>query len=354
MVLRSLGALLPRLLTSVVIGLVVGEALTRIFGIVDIVNKTDRNLYETTEIDNLPYRLRPNVDVVQGRVRVGVNAHGLRGPALRNKGARDASRILVLGDSVVFGTPVENDQTFPARLEHFLAQKHGWAGQVLNAGVPGYNTATESAYLKEFGDDLSPDQILLGVCFNDFRDAPRLNSFGVMTQRADPPGWLEDHSEFFLLLKWGWKYARGEHLFQRKRPAGERWRRGFEALAPMVKRDQRAFYANPKGKEDWMRVRRALVELRSWAEKKEIPFTVVLFPQRFEFDSPPFRLPAIAWRRLCESLGIEVIDLWPVFQRGIRRGRSDLFVDAQHPTAAGLNLAASFVADQLSRELVDE
>ena len=90
-------------------------------------------------------------------------------------------RILVLGDSVTFGHGSMSDRTYPYLLEQNLKRWRpdvDW--QVWNAGVPGYTTSHELAYLLEVGPRFEPDLVVLGFYWNDwqgnfklFRPGPR-------------------------------------------------------------------------------------------------------------------------------------------------------------------------------------
>jgi lysophospholipase L1-like esterase len=337
-------------LAGAVLLVVFGEVAARALGVIDRLNGTPRRLYERVNADALPYRLRPDTRVdLQGH-EVRINDAGLRGPDFHGGDDASVERIAVLGDSVVFGVSVADEETFPSRLQHHLAVAHGRRAEVLNAGVPGYNTAAEAAFFAAFGAALAPRRVLLGVSFNDFGDTPALNAFGVMTRadHAQSPGWLAEHSELYLLVLWSWKFARGEHWFQALPDAADgTGREKFAALDGFVERNHRAFYAAPAGAK-WERVGRSLAALRDRTAGSELPLTVVLFPESFQFGEDPYRAPQRAWTDLCAALGIDAIDLWPAFAAAIRAGNSDLFYDAQHPNAAGLDLAAAAVAAHLS------
>jgi hypothetical protein len=76
----------------------------------------------------------------------------------------------VLGDSVIQGVLVGDDQTPPACLERELAAKTGLTVSVLNAGVLGYSTEQYYYTLEQFADRLSPHFVVVGLCGNDFGD----------------------------------------------------------------------------------------------------------------------------------------------------------------------------------------
>ncbi len=101
----------------------------------------------------------------EGRVRI--NALGLRGPeplALRTPAAR---RVLVLGDSYVFGVGVDEEHLFVTRLARRLA-RDGAPAEVWNGGVSGYSSDQQLALLAELGPRLRPELVLLVMCDNDF------------------------------------------------------------------------------------------------------------------------------------------------------------------------------------------
>ena len=90
-----------------------------------------------------------------------VNAAGLRGPEPRAR-KENSFRILVLGDSQAFGFGVRDDETFSVQLEEILADRlEGLDLQVLNAGVPGYGTADQLAFLKSRGAAFKPDLVIV-------------------------------------------------------------------------------------------------------------------------------------------------------------------------------------------------
>lgn len=80
-------------------------------------------------------------------------------------------RIVVLGDSVAFGPGVRLEETFDNQLEAML-DSDAAPVEVLNMGVPGYNTAQEMITLRRRGLDLDPDLVLVAWVTNDFDATP--------------------------------------------------------------------------------------------------------------------------------------------------------------------------------------
>jgi lysophospholipase L1-like esterase len=104
-----------------------------------------------------------------GRKPVHINSLGLRGPELSVRKPGSVFRILLLGDSFTFGYGVGDDSTYGRQLERLFIQEQGDCVkvEVLNAGVNGYNTAQELAYLDRSGLAFEPDVVVLGFTPND-------------------------------------------------------------------------------------------------------------------------------------------------------------------------------------------
>jgi lysophospholipase L1-like esterase len=117
------------------------------------------------EDSSVGYLLKPGfaglIERSEFRAPFTVNAAGLRGPEPRAR-EENSFRILVLGDSQAFGFGVRDDETFSVQLEEILADRlEGLDLQVLNAGVPGYGTADQLAFLKSRGAAFKPDLVIV-------------------------------------------------------------------------------------------------------------------------------------------------------------------------------------------------
>lgn len=115
-------------------------------------------------------------------------------------------RILLLGDSVLFGFGVPNEQTLAAHLERLLRKKYGKPFEVLNAGVNGYHIAQEAAFGDRFVRLLNPDTVVFIVIPNDV-DGRELyaDAYGDLRDSGVPPPpnpcspqTLFDKTTFFL------------------------------------------------------------------------------------------------------------------------------------------------------------
>ena len=102
--------------------------------------------------------------------RADINSAGLRDiehPSGKPPGQR---RILVLGDSFIFGQGVSMQESLPRQLAGEMP-----GVDVINAGIPGYNLGQEYLYFKDRGYRCEPDLVLLGFFINDLARARELD-----------------------------------------------------------------------------------------------------------------------------------------------------------------------------------
>jgi lysophospholipase L1-like esterase len=99
---------------------------------------------------------------------IRINALGLRGPEVSTAKPPGVTRLLVFGDSFVFGLGVDEEHLFTTVLQELLNGAGRGRYEVINLGVSGYSTDQEYLLLQELGVELAPDLVLLVVCDNDF------------------------------------------------------------------------------------------------------------------------------------------------------------------------------------------
>ena len=159
------------------------------------------------------YRLSPGY---RGRIynrveydnAIRINREGLRGPEIE-EGGGPFTRILVIGDSFVFGVGVEDSETFTALLPQHL---QGSAGRVesLNAGIPAFGVPDAAGWLERHGLGLEPDIVVLSIFLgNDLADAMHLEDQvvivdGLLAPKQSSKGigvWLHRHSHLYVAVK---------------------------------------------------------------------------------------------------------------------------------------------------------
>jgi hypothetical protein len=220
------------------------------------------------DLDGTLFRHKPSKTVDLGEFTLTTNSLGFRGPDVAREKAPGTYRILVLGDSVVFGWGIPDEDTFVRRLERDLnAKGDGRRYEVLNTGHPVYDSTQEAALLEREGLPLAPDLVLLVYVINDIeptRDLiEALLDQGTAVAGAPPPG-LGDRARLFG-QRWLpactalWTAVRGR-LSARAQRGGE------VAIEPDAIRN---------GKVGWERSQTALLRMRDLCAARGIPFLVL-------------------------------------------------------------------------------
>ena len=123
-----------------------------------------------------------------------VNQHGIRGPETPLQKSEDELRILLLGDSTVYGVRVSDEETFGGTLEQSL-MPHRINARVLNAGCPGYSSWQALQILQHRLLDLKPDIVVIATLWSDAQgsESPDSARYG----NGETRGWLT-HSAFYV------------------------------------------------------------------------------------------------------------------------------------------------------------
>lgn len=255
--------------------------------------------------DALVYTQPRNRTVELDGVEVNFNALGLRGAPIEEKGPQER-RALFLGDSVVFGWGVEEEQTFVEGLARHLsaATSEEWRG--INAGVCSYNSEQEELYLRERGLALEPDLVVLVFIDND-----------VLTYSDQ---WKQ--SEAQARAAWPRRLRKAlerTYTFQVASHALENGLGGIQ-LTGAERRVQ-------AGDEGWNTNMAALTRLRALCSEREVPLAVF----HFRWRPSPWSDTLLAAAR--DALApTPVVDTAPWFREGPLRSWVNSPTDS-HPNA---------------------
>jgi lysophospholipase L1-like esterase len=294
----------------------------------------------------LIFKLVPRQVGYTADVMTRINEHGLRGAAVPLARVDGVARILFLGDSIVFGYGVGDRDTVTEQLASALAGE-GVRTEVINAGVPAYNSEQEIAYLLDQGLGYDPDWVVLGFCWNDIAEKVGVEIGASGELRS--PGEIDDGS----VVDGPAGYA-VRNVIKRSRLLYNAVR-GWRALRARAAPPDRATAMRQSvldGRDTapvqagWARVRAALQRLRQAADERGFRPLVVAFPlpialeREFPHRTYPARLQEIA-----AEVGLPFHDLEPAF-RAAFRGHDSLFIpyDGDHPNPAGTQVAARAIA----------
>jgi len=100
-----------------------------------------------------------------------VNSLGLRNPEVAPRQPNEV-RVLMLGDSLVYGQGVGDDETLPFALQEVCeasdADERSWT--VINSGHRAYDTRQELGLLDQLGSELDPDIVVMCWYWNDLAE----------------------------------------------------------------------------------------------------------------------------------------------------------------------------------------
>lgn len=325
------------------------------------------------------YRLKPNVQVpfrfAEGSTVFVTNDQGLREAAHLGPPAPDHPRLLNLGDSFTFGMGVNADQAFPALLGGVPLA--GGPAESVNAGVFGYGTDNEAAWLRTYGWELQPRVVLLGFFVgNDVKDTmlgmdkttvdaegrliatdtSKQAMQGAEAAESDTAqtggglkGWFENNSHAYLFLR---------NIWAGLRPVKPRAPTVFDAASFFLKAepsDITAGWDKTLGVLDTMRAdvqahgaqlvvvaipAREQVQDKSW---REMQAQFGLREDQLQRDLPQTHLAAWAART-----GTPYLDLLPAM-RAAGQTQALYFRTDRHWTVAGHALAAKGIKDYLAQ-----
>jgi lysophospholipase L1-like esterase len=155
------------------------------------------NVYLTSTVafdKDLGWRLRPGTYWTKApntfrKHRIYINEYNLRNRDMTETAGPDTTRIIVLGDSFVFGKAVAEEDIFARRLETLLnGTSRGKVYEIVNAGVPGYGSAQELLFMRDLaGRNIRGDIYLLVIFTNDILDNLR-RFYSTLEENPPQPG----------------------------------------------------------------------------------------------------------------------------------------------------------------------
>jgi hypothetical protein len=314
--------------TSLLLVLAAAEATVRITR-PQILERYPEGLYVGSSTRQ--YKMRPYFHGIfrypEFETDVRINGQGLRENRDLRRSHPGCRRILALGDSFTMGYSVDEGATWVRALERLLNAERPCC-EVVNAGVPGYSTWQELAYLEEDGLALAPDIVLLGFFIgNDIADnacaaLPVVLRDGRLVSQEMNAGRLP------LALRLA--LARHSHVYHL-------------AQAACRPRGRYPLYAGG-AEAGWRATAGLLDRMASLCRARRIRLIVVLIPERLQVEESLRRrlgaafdasLPNRRMRELCRRAGVEAVDLLPVLA-----GPHLYFPQDGHWTARG-NAAAA-------------
>lgn len=291
-------------------------------------------------------------------IPISINSYGFRGPSLPLKKEKNEFRIMVVGDSITFGTDFLLKNTYTGQME--IRLKKAFPKQtvhVINASMEGQGIENEIKVLEEDGIPLNPDIVILQFYLND---SLGLDMFGSVLAN---PGMLRRHSMLaealyrrYMLRLWienkikeepeyAWLFApRPDDILTN--------RQSFLDYANKAQSDWGAAWQD----NSWGVVDRQLQKLADLASRNHFKVVIMCTPVIFQVystfleNSPQKKLKALA-----AKYGFYFYDLLPAFRKIDRNKDRYLFMDQCHYSPNGHyevgRLMANYITDILKERL---
>jgi hypothetical protein len=216
-----------------------------------------------------------------------LNSMGFRGAEVARAKPPGTFRIVGVGDSFTFGTGVRAEDTFLAVLERELNKNNSDRFEVINLGVPGYDTDNEVNMILARGVPLAPDLVI--ICF-------------------------------FLNDAGGGNIFQALNLDEGKRSSWVRASRFIDTIVSRVERRRsvgavidsyRLAYAEESF--GWQKVRHALGNAKGYAKSFGFDIVVVIFPILWQLSDYPFADIHTQVAAFARTLDLPVLDLYREF-----------------------------------------
>ncbi len=250
-----------------------------------------------------------------------------------SRGATNALRIAVLGDSITVGAGSQPQDAYGARLERLLNLNDGQRpAEVRVWARGGMCTFGELKFLEE-AVAWKPELLILGICLNDTEDPRRKEELTRWRMDALP----HQPSRWFA-RSLGWSRL-ATLVYQKLEDA--RARRGY------LEMNRKLFDKEYGG---WKLFTKALKDFSETTRRNNIKMVAVVFPLLSHIDDYPFDWIHEQVHEELDAAGIPYLDLLPVY-KGLPSERLQAIprVDA-HPNEIGHRIAAEAILKYLLAE----
>lgn len=293
------------------------------------------------------WELRPGARQRENEHWTTVNGLGYRGREVGAQPAAGRARVVMLGDSIAFGTYVGDGETFADQLDA------GTRLEIVNLAVQGYGFGQNLLKLEREGLAYRPDVVVLNVCLaNDFADS-MLPSFLYDARHPKPYFRIEDgrlvlhdeHLRLGTLARIGRRLHERSHLYNRVldwlAPAADAAPGGAPAGAWVTRRNE-ALRDEAAARTLGLRL---VARMRAAAETHGATFVVVLHPDKEAFRNGSTWIEAFYAEP--ELAGLTIVDMGREYRRA-GLAWADLMRDGLgHLNPAGHRHAAAILGGTL-------
>jgi lysophospholipase L1-like esterase len=336
----------------------------------ELQRQTAMNLPIYQKSDYRSWDHKPNATGILGNTSIKINSQGLRNKeVLKNKTKK---RILMLGDSFIFGMGVNAEETLPAYLQKFTGTKYH---EIINAGVIGQTIDDALLYLKYEGIKMHPDYIIFNTFVgNDITELKRhiweKDEHGKLKKVTDTLVEVNEENKLVLresqkpvsyFLYWieeNIQILRSKHLGEVYDPTLT-----WPVFLPLDHKDNDTEILNY-----WIQYAEFLQQMKEFCDEQNIPLIVTILPMDTQvnfaytkkYPGTPFNEEAYEALRpqnhikiLTKNLDIPTFDLLPALQHEENTNNHRLYFENDpHFSKTGNRFSAAYLYQFLVQEIL--
>jgi len=276
----------------------------------------------------------PDQQIINEGVEYQTNSLGLRmNREVEPEKPKGVKRILVLGDSFIFGDGLSYEDLVTIKIEKILNTEIKNI-EVINAGVGGYNTSDELEQLIRLTPAIRPDLVIVFFFTNDVIKESQDPQKASIRQRFKE--YLRVKSKFFAYFY---------YLYKDKLSAKIGSPKIF--LAP-------EFFNLDDSKPGWVDFKKAVLQIQKHCRQNNMGLFFVMIPTLTNLDERyPYAELRTKTSNFLKASNISVIDLFDLFAPYMP---SELWVNLEntHWNGLGTALAAKEVADYIREKRLPE
>jgi len=305
---------------------------------------------------NLLWRLEPDTLFESPAGTTQINSVGLRESLepSQEKHAKE-KRIIVTGDSSIYGWGVRDNETYAIFLERELRSRlNGTRVEVINLGVPGYSTEQSIRLLDQVGWSYEPDLIVVSNLFSDCNiDAFQDRTAFKMTSGEGSVLWS---SRLYCSMYMPWmRYQAGlnqatNSILMPGIPTGANAAVSLEKIDTLVDLSRVPlpdYLENLDTMLSSARAHGAQMMLAPLAQEWDVGIWNVPMPPPTEGQVLPWFPYRDAQAEWAEARGVGRVNFADVFA-ATDIPKAALFVDNMHPSPKGSKLMAAAVAEHIA------
>lgn len=308
-----------------------------------------------------------------------VSSQGLRDREFAIPKPAEVTRVMLLGDSVVFGVDVAVEEALSRQLQERLrAALPARSIEVMNAGVHGWSPHNELAWFEAEGVRFQPDLVVVVFCLNDVAD-PHLHwqyaqglSASIPAAALPDADYHRDHAAPRLAAQFD-RHQRRQRQPLRTLRRSALFRLLSDAMEPspsepMRTVDGRSWRTRITGEDElsidvlmdvaspqWRWLRGKYTALRDAVRSTGAELVVASVPLAYQLEPDYPFVPQDHLAAFCAELGVDYVSALPALRGtdpsevflGESSGREDIW----HLTAAGLGKVADALTPCVTQHL---